>query len=457
MAKEVIMPKFGFTQEESQIVEWLVKEGDTVDAGDPLLEVTTDKVNMEVEAPAAGIVAGISAAAGDVVPVTQVIAYILAPGEALPANGPRPAAPAAQAPAPPATAAPAPPATQAPEPAHTAATPIAARVAAASGVDTNQVAGTGPGGRVTRKDVEGFLAAQPAAHPAVDGAVRATPAARRLARETGADLAAIAGSGPRQRVQADDVRAAAATSAAPQPTTPPVAPLPAGEPRREPFSTMRRTIARNMQRSMQEAPHITFQADIDMTAIQALVSRANERRPAGSDKVTLTAALARAVAWALERNPALNSHLGQDELLLWPAAHIGIAVALDDGLIVPVVKDVGAKGVGRLSNEIRDLSQRAKTGKLRPEELADATFTISNLGMFGVDRFTAIINPPQVAILAVGRTRRVFVPGEDDAPVVRPICTMTLSADHRAIDGAIAARFIGDLREVVENPELMVI
>lgn len=453
MAKEVIMPKFGFTQEESQIVEWLVKEGDTVEAGDPLLEVTTDKVNMEVEAPAGGIVAGISAAAGDVVPVTQVIAYILAPGDVLPAGRPQPAAAPATAPANPETVSTAPPVAATATAATAAATPIAARVAAASGVDVSRVAGTGPGGRITRKDVEGFLTTQ----PAVDGKVRATPAARRLARESAIDLAAVAGSGPRRRVQAKDVRAATPAAAAPPAMARQPAAGTAGQPRREPFSTMRRTIARAMQRSMQEAPHITFQADIDMTAIQALVARANERRPEGSDKVTLTAALARAVAWALGRNPALNSHLGDDELLLWPMVNVGIAVALDDGLIVPVVKEVETKGIGRLSDEIRDLGRRAKAGKLRPEELSDATFTISNLGMFGVDRFTAIINPPQVAILAVGRTNRVFVPGPDDAPVARPLCTMTLSADHRAIDGATAARFMGDLREVVQNPELMVI
>ncbi len=427
MVKEVIMPKFGFTQEESQIVEWLVKEGDTVEVGDPLLEVTTDKVNMEVEAPAGGVVGGIRAAAGDTVPVTQVIAYILSPGESLPAEAD---AVATNNVAP--------------------ATPIAARLAAGSGVDMSRVAGTGPGGRVTRKDVEQYLAAQ----PVQDGKVRATPAARRLAREAGLALTNVSGSGPNRRVQAADVRASAAATV---PAVAPTAPSPGGGPRRVPFSTMRRTIARTLQRSMQEAPHVTFGVDIDMTAVLALVGRANERPAAGEDKVTLTAALARTVAWALARNPTLNSHIGEDELLVWPAANIGIAVALDDGLLVPVVQDAGAKGIRRLAAEIADLSRRARQGKLRPEELAGGTFTISNLGMLGVDRFTAIINPPQVGILAVGRTRRVFVPGDDDRPVVRPICTLTLSADHRAIDGAVAARFMADLRDVVENPDLLVL
>lgn len=454
MAKEVIMPKFGFTQEESQIVEWFVKEGDKVEAGDPLLEVTTDKVNMEVEAPASGIVGGIRAATGDTVPVTQVIAYILAPGESAPATtAPAPAA---------AIAAPAQATTPAPPPAESVAvaagaTPVAARVAAASGIDPAKVPGTGPGGRVTRKDIEGYRDRQPAG----DGKVRATPAARRLARESGLDLGDIVGSGPHGRVQAEDMVAAQAASKARAEVSPQVAvvasPVAAGDLVRVPFTTMRRTIARTLQRSMQEAPHITFQADIDMTAVLALVSRANELRPAGAEKITLTAALARAVAWTLDRHPTLNSHLGDDEVILWPVANIGIAVALDDGLIVPVVKDVGTKGIGRLSDEIRDLGQRARSGKLKPDELADGTFTISNLGMFGIDRFTAIINPPQVAILAVGRTNRVFVPDEHDQPVVRPVCTMTLSVDHRVIDGAVAARFMGDLRDVVQHPELMVL
>ncbi|MCA9866065.1 MAG: 2-oxo acid dehydrogenase subunit E2 [Anaerolineales bacterium] len=437
MAKEVIMPKFGFTQEASQIVQWLVKEGDTVEAGDPLLEVTTDKVNMEVEAPAGGIVGGIRAAAGDTVPVTQVIAYILSPGESLPGDDASPA-PTSAGPSPAATA---PAELGAGATGHVAtATPIATRLAAATGIDAGRVAGTGSGGRVMRKDVEAYLAA----HAGQGGKVRATPAARRLGRELGLDLGTISGSGRRGRVQAADVRAIA----------PPADALAA---RRVPFSPMRRAIARATQRSIQEAPHVTFETDVDVTAILALVDRANEWMAGSGDKVTLTAALVRAVAWALGRTPSLNSHLGEDELLLWPSANIGIVVALDDGLLVPVVKDAGTKGMGGLSTEIADLSRRAKQGKLRPEELVDGTFTISNLGMFGIDRFTAIIHRPQVGILAVGRTRRVFVPGDDDRPVVRPICTLTLAVDHRAIDGAVAARFLADLRDVVENPDLLVI
>jgi pyruvate dehydrogenase E2 component (dihydrolipoamide acetyltransferase) len=449
MAKEVIMPKFGFTQEESQVVEWLVKDGDTVEAGDPLLEVTTDKVNMEVEAPATGVIRGIRVAAGEIVPVTAIIAYILAPGEALPEAPPL--APAAAPPPPDATPAPQPAAQ--PAAAH-AATPVAARLAAASGVDLQQVPGSGRGGRVTREDVNAYLANGVAAPQAINGKVRATPAARRLAREQAIDLAGLSGSGPRQRVQAADVIAAPVP--VPQPSAPdPQSPVPG--PQRVPMSTMRRTIARTMQRSMQEAPHITFQADIDMTALEGLVASANAARGENDEKVSLTAAITKAAAWALVRNPLLNSTLGDDAVNLWPEANIGMAVALDDGLLVPVIHSVGSKGIAQLSAEIRDLSRRARAGKLRPEELSGGTFTISNLGMFGIDRFTAIINPPEVGILAVGRTSRQFVPDAADQPVVRPICSMTLSVDHRVIDGAVAARYMADLRQAIESPQRMLL
>lgn len=442
MAKEVFMPKFGFTQEASQIVAWLASEGDAVEAGEPLLEVTTDKVNMEVEAPASGILAGISAVAGDTVPVTTVIAYILAPGEELPER-PRAASHPARARAPVVAHQ----ATSAATAPAVSATPVAARRAAAAGVALEQVTGSGAGGRITRGDVEAYLEHSTRG----EGKVRATPAARRVARQQRVDLAAVAGTGPNGRIQEADVHLAAEQPTAV--TSPASAPV---EATRIPFTNMRRTIARTMQRSMQEAPHITFQSDVDMTALLELVELANERATGGV-KVSLTAALAKAVAWALERHPLLNSRLGDDEIILQPAINLGIAVALDDGLIVPVVAAASHKSISRLAAAIADLSRRAREGKLRPEELSDSTFTISNLGMFGIDRFTAIINPPEVAILAIGGITRRFVPDENDQPVARPVCTLTLSVDHRVIDGAVAARFMADLRAAVERPQLMVV
>jgi len=237
----------------------------------------------------------------------------------------------------------------------------------------------------------------------------------------------------------------------------PVAPpAPAAEIKIIPLAGMRRTIAARMQRSAQEAPHVTFDADVDVSAPEALREQANRQLAQGQPRVSLTAIIARATAWALRRHPLLNSRLEGENILVLPGIHLGIAVALEDGLIVPVVRDVDHKGVLQLAAEIADLSERARSNRLLPDDVAEGTFTISNLGMFGVDRFTAILNPPQAGILAIGRVSRRVVPDEADRPVVRPMLTLTLSADHRVVDGALAARFLADLRAGLEQPGLLV-
>lgn len=231
---------------------------------------------------------------------------------------------------------------------------------------------------------------------------------------------------------------------------------------------MRRTIATRLQKSFQEAPHVFFEAQIDVTAAEALRAKVNGRLAKDAARVSLTVVIAKACAWALARHPLVNSHLvgapGQEEIVMNTAVNIGIAVALeaapDDptrsgGLIVPVVRGVSDKGLEALASDIADVSKRARGNKLRPDDVSDGTFTISNLGMFGVDRFTAIINPPQVAILAVSAARKQFVPDADGNPVARPIMAVTLSADHRVVDGAVAARFLSDLRAALEDPALM--
>lgn len=426
MAKAVILPKFGFTQESAQIVRWLKQAGEAVEQGEPIAEVTTDKVNMEVEAPAAGILDGLRYAEGDTVPVTEVIAYIRSASETLTA----------------ATADRRPP-TAASEP-RPAATPLAEKLARDKGVDVRTVTGTGPGGRVTKRDVEAAVTAE-------TGKPRAVPAARRLARELGVDLAAVEGAGPRGRIQSADVRAAyaqAAQAAAPSAVSGPIL-------RTIPLTGMRRTIATRLQQSFQQSPHIFFDAHIDATALEALRTQANERLPKDAPRVSVTAIIAKACAWALGRHPMLNSRLEGENIVLLRDIHLGIAVALDDGLIVPVVRDAPRKGLAQLAAEIADLAERARTNRLRPDDVAGGTFTISNLGMFGVDRFTAILNPPQVGILAVSAVRRQIVADEDDRPVARPILTVTLSADHRVVDGAVAARFLKDLRDGLERPALL--
>ncbi len=440
MAKPVIMPKFGFTQETSVIVRWLVQPGAYVEQGDPIAEVSTDKVDMEVEAPASGILDGVQYAEGEEVPVTAVIAYIRQPDEALP-----PEASTSQKAVPPP---PKPIVTPAEGDGSLRVTPVARRVAADLGVDITQVQGSGPGGRVTRKDVEAH-AVQRQEEPKSDVAhphkVRAVPAARRLARELGLDLEKVLGTGPRGRIQSSDVQAAVQTMGA------------SGVDERIPLTGMRRTIALRMQQSWQQAPHITFDADIDVTALEMLRRRANANLPEGHPRVSLTALIAKACAWALEQHPRMNARLEEDHIRLLPDIHIGIAVALEDGLIVPVIHHVNQKGVWTVAADIHAVAQRARQGKLRAEDMQGGGFTISNLGMFRVDRFTAIINPPETGILAVGRVRKRFVPDENDQPVLRPIMTITLSADHRVVDGAIAAQFLDDLRTALEHPDMMIL
>lgn len=451
MAKPIIMPRFGMTQEEATIVRWLVKEGDQVEYDDPVAEVTTDKVNMEVPAPSDGFIGGFQYEEGDTVPVTQVIAFVLEEGEEPPEvapSAPAEAEPEVEEIAPPQTAASA-------VAGSSSASPVAQRMAASEGIDLNEVPGTGPDGRITRKDVEQFLSTDKA-EELPTGKVRATPAARRVAHEQGLALEQIAGSGPRGRIQEADVLefqpvtsgAAAPFAARPQVT---------GEPVRIPLEGLRKTIAERMQRSAAEAPHITFTLDVDMSRMLALRQSVNERAPDEASQVSMTALLAKITAWALRRHPYLNAYMQADHILLLPNINMGIAVAIPDGLIVPVIRDADLKGLYTIAREVRELSQRARNGSLKPDDVVDGTFTISNLGMFGVDRFTAIINPPQVAILAIGSTESRFVPDEQGNPVSKPMMSMTLSADHRALDGAIAAQFLADLRAGFEEPGMVLL
>lgn len=441
MPTKVIMPKFGMSQEIATVIEWLKAEGDTVKKGEPIMNVETDKVTMEVEAPASGVLAGIRVQADDVVPVTETIAWILQPGEALPAEtketGPTRPEVATEAPA---------------TTKEIATTPVARRMAEATGLDLHEIAGK-TAGRITRTDVETHLKQKETANGA--DKIRATPAARRLAREHEVALSDITGSGPRGRIQAADVTDFVTTR--PEPGDRAVG----GQVQLDtaeiiPLRGMRRTIARRLQQSAQEAPHVMFTLDIDMGSAQMMVEQL--QMLAGPDlKVSMTALLVKAVGWNLLRHRSLNAHLIGEEVHLMPNAHVGLAVALENGLIVPVVRRVETKGVLTLAAEINDLAKRAREGKLSHDEVSGGTFTISNLGMFGLDHFTAIINPPEVGILAVGRiAKRVVVPEGRDEPAVRPLMTVTLSADHRVIDGAVAARFLADLKRVLENPALLI-
>ncbi len=436
MAKPVIMPRFGMTQEEATIVEWLVKEGDYVDPDDPIAEVTTDKVNMEVPAPAAGYLGGIRYQVGDTVPVTKVIAFILQEGEDVPEFDEQPAAPEPAAVIEPTPTASVP----------ASASPVAKRMAEAQGIPLAQVQGTGRDGRITRADIESYLSG-PAPAAVTDAAVvRATPAARRVARERHLDIRQIAGSGPRGRVQEIDV-----ADFVPAATAPSVEYVP-GEPTLIPLEGMRKTIADRMQASAQQAPHISFSLNVDMSRTIEFRRAVNERLPENQAKVSMTALIVKLTAWALHRHPFMNAYMRDDGILLLPNVNVGVAVALESGLIVPVVRDADRKGLFQIASEVDDISQRARGGQLTPDDVSDGSFTISNLGMFGIDQFTAIINPPQTGILAVGRTIDRFVPDAEGSPVLKPMMSITLSADHRAVDGAQAGSFIADLRTALEEP-----
>ncbi len=441
MAVPVIMPKMEMTQESATIVEWLKKEGERVEKGDPILTIETDKITMDIESPASGILAGINVKPGDVVPVTTVIAYILQPGEKLPEKpeaGVPESTPKGEV--------------EGPEPPRVAASPVAEKIAREAGVDIREVKGSGPGGKVMKSDVEAYLAAKSAGQ---GRKVAATPAARKAARELGVDLSTIQGTGPRGRIQKKDVEQFAAARAAAEKAAPPVV---AGEERVIPLTGMRRRIAERMSQSYRSAPHITFTVSVDM--LELLNTREQmiaASQAAGGEKISVTALLVKAVAWGLVRHPLVNSVLKDDGIHILPVVNVGVAVALDDGLIVPVIRNADVKSVSDIAKEVNELTAKARSGNLTPQDVSGGTFTISNLGPFGVEEFTAIINPPQSGILAVGAVHKEIVVGPEDQPVVRPIMKMTLSVDHRVLDGAEATRFLVDVKKALERPVLMLL
>ncbi len=475
MAKQVIMPRFGMTQEEATIVQWIKSDGERVEKGDPICEVTTDKVNMEVEAPQDGILSDIRYKEGDTVPVTLVIATIMSEQERRAfESGPAAAKTESEPESRPTQPVTPPPAV--------AATPLAKRMAAAEGVSLDGVPGSGAGGKITREDVRRELNGRAlqdtnGGHPvekapaaiaptAFEGKVPASPAARSLAREHGIDLKNVPGSGPEGRVQGWDVSAYAHTlqvaqdqaSVQAQPAVADGAAQPAQLPGVEviPLEGMRKTIADRLQASYQQAPHIFMDLEIDMGRAMALREALNPRRPEGRQPLSLTVLIVRACALALRDQPLLNSHFVDGQIRRFQEINIGMAVALEEGLIVPVIHAADQQGLNGLGDTVAELSLKAREGRLRPDDVSGGTFTISNLGMFGIDHFTAILNPPQVGILAVGRVARRFVPGENDQPVARSLMNVSLSADHRVIDGLVGARFLSALKNYLENPNLLI-
>jgi pyruvate dehydrogenase E2 component (dihydrolipoamide acetyltransferase) len=436
MASEVTMPKMGYDMTEGTVLRWLKQPGAAVAKGEVLGEIETGKVNIEIEAFAAGELGAILVPEGATVPVGTPIAVIVAPGEAVPAQY---GAGAAGAPAAAAT------------PGAATAVPGAAVAAVAT---NNHVALVPTGGG--------------AAAPTGDGRVRASPLARRLAGEHGVDLAAVAGSGPGGRVLRDDVLAAVAGRPVGQlAPVAPVAPVaaadrtvagvvPDGE--RTPLSRMRQTIARRVVDSWTTAPHIFVTMAIDMGAALALREQVNAHLAAtGGGKVSVNDLVVKAVARSLRLEPRLNVSWADGGRVQHDRVHVGVAVALDDGLITLTVADADTKPLSAVAEAAAAMAERARAGRLTPDDVSNpSTFTVSNLGMYGVDAFTAILNPPEAGILAVGAAVPTPVV-RDGAVVVRPVMKVTLSADHRVVDGATAAQFLVHLRQTLENPLAMLV
>jgi pyruvate dehydrogenase E2 component (dihydrolipoyllysine-residue acetyltransferase) len=420
MATDVIMPALGVAQEKGTLLNWLKAEGQAVTKGEPLMEVETDKATVEIEAPASGILANVAAFPGDEVPVGNRIAVILAPGEV--------ASPAAL---------------KSPHPLpegegirEERAAPE--REGISEGRPRPREHGTGDGHPlpVGEGRVEGRSAGR--------GKILASPAAKRIAKEKGIDLASLKGSGPDGAVITEDVLRSATSQAA----------APGGPPKIKEtvqLTPMRRIVGERMTKSKQTAPHFYLTMDADMTEVtrrrSALKEKGEQLIPSINDFILS------ACARALKDFPSLNAAFTDQRVELYSDINIGVAVALEEGLVVPVIRNADRLSLQELSQQSRELADKAQKKKLFPLDYEGGTFTVSNLGMFGVDSFVAIINPPQCAILAVGQVGPRVVPhGEGIA--VRPLMTMSLSADHRVVDGAIAARFLQEVKRLLEEPDL---
>ncbi len=432
MATNILMPALSPTMTEGTLARWLKKEGDSVRSGDVIAEIETDKATMEVEAVDEGVLGKILVADGTAgVQVNAPIAVLVEPGEAVPASAPatRPQTPVPAAPQ------------QEAAKAEAAPAPVTPPVAAPS--------------------------AAPNGHAAGDR-IFASPLARRMARQAGIDLSTLRGSGPNGRIVRADIEAArvgkaqpapAAAAAAPAPA--PVAPVPATKvaaitaPHRlVPHSSMRRTIARRMTEAKQAIPHYYASIDVEIDALLKLRADLNAKSPKegpGAFKLSVNDLVLKAAAVTLRRLPHVNSAWTDEGVVLYDDVDIAVAVSIPDGLITPIVRQADRKGLAAISNEMRDLGSRARSGKLKPEEYQGGSFSISNMGMYGVTNFAAIINPPQAAILAVaaGLQRAVV---HDGALAVATVMTVTLAVDHRVLDGTQGAEWLAEFKRVAEDP-----
>lgn len=432
---DVIMPVLGMSQDSGKLVRWIKKSGERVEKGEPLMEVETDKATVEIEAPASGWLTQISAQEGDDIPVTRVIAVIQDE------SGEGAVAPQVT------HVEPAPKLTQSPLPAMAplSISPLAARVAAEHRLDPSQIKPNG--GRIEKADVLAYLNNVIRPEPDIQQRrILASPKARRLAKESGLELAGLQGSGPDGAILTADVLSARAAS---PPTSPAaaVSPLPiSATPTELPISTTWARMIERISASWPATPHFYLVREVNASRLVAWRAQAQSET-----KITVTDLLVRLCAAALAKHPSVNSQYHNGKLLRMPEINIGLAVAIEDGLVVPVIHRADLLELSRIAMARMDLVERARSGKLRLEDLQGGTFTISNLGMYDVDAFNAMINPPQAAILAVGRIteRVVALKGQ---PAVQPMLTLSVSFDHRVVDGARGAEFLKTLAEWIEEP-----
>ncbi|WP_406181236.1 2-oxo acid dehydrogenase subunit E2 [Streptomyces canus] len=465
VAVEVLLPKIGLTMQEGTIDEWLVPTGGAVSEGDALLRLATDKVDVDVEAEAGGLFHPV-VQAGATLPAGALIGWLLAEGEALPVSGgPVPTQPvdagtadavSAAAGVPPVAASPNGSGGLNGSGGRLLASPNARRVAAGTGVDLTAVRGTGPGGRIVSEDVEEYLLAVPAQPPVVlsaDPVTPTSPLVRRLAKERGIDLADVQPTGAGGRIRRADLDA----------VTPAAAPAPTRAPARQataspqpgdvvPLTGMRGIIAGRMHASLQEMAQLTHGYEVRMDAVVALREQLKQEWADSDLPVpSLNDFLMKAAALALRGHPLLNAGVLEDGIHLFEDIHLGFAVAVPNGLLVPVIQDAADLPLPEMARCSRELAENARAGRISPAQLEGATFTVTSLGGYGVDFFTPVVNPGNVAILGVGRLRD-GVEWVDDQPRRTRVLTLSLTFDHRAVDGAPAAEYLRTVGELLRRP-----
>lgn len=454
MASKVIMPKLSPTMEEGQIARWLKKEGDKVAMGEPLAEIDTDKATMEMQALANGVLRKILIGEGQSAPLGQIIAIVGGADEDI-SSLLAEATAAAPAPAQKAPEPEPPPPAPTPAPAEQPAPPQQAQAAAAGSASN---ASNATNGRQT--------ATAPApSGSAPSGRLIVSPLAARMAAESGLDLRSVQGSGPNGRIIKKDIEAALSQpKAAPEPQRYPRAVEPAKfQPaavaaasayRDEPATQIRQTIAKRLVTSIGPVPHFFLTTDIEMDRAAEMRKGINALDP--DLKISINDIIIKVTAAALIQHPEVNASFQEKFIRYYEHADIGVAVAIEDGLITPVVRAADQKSLSQIAGEVRELAERARSKRLKPEEYTGATFSISNLGMFGIDEFTAVINPPEGAILAIGAmTAKPVV--RDNEIVIRQIMRVTMSCDHRVIDGATGAKFLQTFKKILENPLYLVV